>query len=223
MTRGQRSGWAAAAALAALAGAWVAGAGGRAAAQSDLEGPVAEEPVLSKPYRSTVPQFRRPWKEPPREAPPPAPPATTSAAPPPAPPAEAPAARPARVIPLPSRETAAAAPPPPRADEDEGEETPKPDATYVGVWGPTAAACSMRQARRLGYLPAVIRDDGARAGKTSCVFRDMKRAGNSWTMAASCRNARQRWTSHVRLSVDGNRLTWSSERGASVYVRCSRA
>ncbi|ACL55701.1 hypothetical protein [Methylobacterium nodulans] len=249
MNKRQLSGRATAAGLVVLAGI-LAAACGRAAAQSDLEGPPpAEEPVLSKPYRSSVPQFRRrqsdPWREPPgrdaatrdaaaardapaRDAASRDAAAEPAAAQPPraiaAPAAEAPAPeprRPVRVIPVPPAQPAAAAPPAPRPDEDEPEEAPT--VTYVGIWGPTAAACSGRRARRLGYLPAVIRDDAARAGKTSCTFRDTKRTGNSWTMAATCRNARQRWTSHVRLSVDGDRLTWSSERGAAVYVRCPKA
>ncbi|MGY2053010.1 hypothetical protein [Methylobacterium sp. JK268] len=239
MTRGQRGGRASGLTVivsgalllttVALGGA-VLGAAmlGPAAAQSDLEGPGPDEPVLSKPYRSSVPQFRRPWREPSRDPAPAPVPAETApttaapeAAPAPTPAAAAPPARPARVIPPPGRDTAAAAPPPPREPEEaEEEETPLP--TFVGVWGPTAASCSARRARRLGYLRAVIRDHGAQAGRTACAFRDTRREGHSWTMAATCRNARQRWTSHVRLSVDGNRLTWSSERGASVYVRCGK-
>lgn len=234
---------------------------GEALAQSDLE-----EPVLSKPYRSSIPQFRRrqgdTWREPPgrdaaaREAPPrdtsprdaggregppreatprdlpvePLPTAAAAPAPVPAPapsqtaapaPQAPPAARPPASSPAPAPARAAAATPvftPPDEDEEEGSA-----ATYVGVWGPTAAACASAQAKRRGYLPAVIRSTSARAGKTACAFSDLRRTGNSWTMAASCRNGRQRWTSHVRLSVDGNRLTWSSERGAASYVRCARA
>ncbi|GJD99087.1 hypothetical protein [Methylobacterium isbiliense] len=221
---------------------------GEALAQSDLE-----EPVLSKPYRSSIPQFRRrqgdSWREPPgrdaaardaasREGPPreatprdlPVEPLPTAAATAPAPvpgPPPAQAAAPAPQAPPAARPTAssparaAAATPvftPPDEDEEEGS-----PATYVGVWGPTAAACASARAKRRGYLPAVIRSTSAQAGKTACAFSDLRRTGNSWTMAAACRNGRQRWTSHVRLSVDGNRLTWSSERGAASYVRCARA
>ncbi|MFE1603037.1 hypothetical protein [Methylobacterium sp. ID0610] len=242
VTKRQRGGWATATGLVVLAGAFAAIAG-PVAAQSDLGGPPpGEEPVLSKPYRSSVPQFRRrqsePWREPPareagaREAgsrdapirdvaaePEPRQPPVAVVAPEPPPPEPQ---RPVRVIPVPPAQSAAATPPAPRPDDD-AEPDEAPAASYVGVWGPTTAACAGRQARRLGYLPAVIRDGAARAGKTSCIFRDTKRTGNSWTMAATCRNARQRWTSHVRLSVNGNRLTWSSERGAAVYVRCSKA
>ncbi|WP_407529309.1 hypothetical protein [Methylobacterium oryzisoli] len=249
----------AAAGALALAGLAFAPPGG-ALAQSDLE-----EPVLSKPYRSSIPQFRRKpsdtWREPPgREAAPretaprdaasrdaaprdavvregpareppretvPEPVPTAAPAPEPAPsPAPATVAAPTPRTPPAARATAA---PPARAaaatpvfvpNDDEDEEAP---AAYVGVWGPTAAACASARDKRRGYLPAVIRSTNAQAGKTACAFSDLRRTGNSWTMAAACRNGRQRWTSHVRLSVDGNRLTWSSERGAATYVRCAKA
>lgn len=94
-------------------------------------------------------------------------------------------------------------------------------AEYVGVWGPTGEACGKRSRRR-GFLPATITLDGARAGRTVCQFRDGRKLGNGWTVAASCNDRGRRWSSQVRLVVDGNRLTWSSAKGASSYVRCNR-
>lgn len=92
---------------------------------------------------------------------------------------------------------------------------------YIGTWGPTELACR-RGAKRRGYLPARITETGARAGNTVCTFKDGRRVGASWDVAASCSDGGRRWSSQVKLSVDGNRLTWSSARGDASYVRCGR-
>lgn len=94
-------------------------------------------------------------------------------------------------------------------------------AEYVGVWGPNTDAC-LSPTRRRGYLPATISADKARAGKTICTFHDSHRTGNTWLMAADCVDRGRRWSSQVRLLVEGDRLTWTSSRGASTYVRCGR-
>jgi len=108
--------------------------------------------------------------------------------------------------------------PPAREAEGDADEA---EPAYAGVWGPSAAACASRRSARRGFLPAVIHPGSARAGKTLCQFRDVRREGRSWTTTASCRTATRRWTSRVRLTVTGNRLTWASERGAATYTRCS--
>ncbi|AWN47310.1 hypothetical protein DK419_14120 [Methylobacterium terrae] len=255
--------------LVVLAGAACMIGPGRAVAQSDLEMP-ADPPVLSKPYRSTVPIFRRrpppdavppeagqptsSWREPPgrigaRDAAAPDAPAASRDAPqesgfgpvkaapardlaphdlaPEEEPDERPAApaRPGRAVPPPKPETRAEREPTPReteraareAEADEAETAP----AYAGVWGPSTAACSSRRSARRGFLPAVIRPGSARAGKTLCQFRDVRREGRSWAMTASCHSAGRRWTSRVRLTVAGSRLTWASERGSATYTRCS--
>ncbi|GEO99748.1 hypothetical protein [Methylobacterium haplocladii] len=92
---------------------------------------------------------------------------------------------------------------------------------YVGTWGPTAQACGATSRRR-GYLPALITEDGAKAGRTLCRFRNGRRDGIAWTVAADCSERGRRWTSQVRLLVDGDHLTWTSAKGASTYVRCGR-
>ncbi|WP_082557866.1 hypothetical protein [Methylobacterium sp. Leaf361] len=94
-------------------------------------------------------------------------------------------------------------------------------ADYVGIWGPTADACGAR-GRRKGYLPATITPDRAKAGDTVCSFRDAHRAGNAWIMAADCGDHDRRWSTKVRLVVDGDHLTWTSAWGSSAYVRCNR-
>lgn len=98
---------------------------------------------------------------------------------------------------------------------------PSERAPFVGVWGPTDAACK-RGARRRGFLPARITENGARAGTTFCSFRDSRRVGNGWNVAAACSDGGRRWSSQVRLLVDGDRLKWSSAKGDASYVRCGR-
>jgi len=92
---------------------------------------------------------------------------------------------------------------------------------YVGTWGPTAAACGT-PSRRLNFYRATITPGLAKAGDTTCSFRGAHRNGSAWTMAADCRDHDQQWTSQVRLFVDGDQLTWTSAKGSSNYVRCSR-
>ncbi|MDP4025706.1 peptidase inhibitor family I36 protein [Methylobacterium sp. NEAU 140] len=92
---------------------------------------------------------------------------------------------------------------------------------FVGVWGPTPAACGARSRRR-GYLPATITADRAKAGRTVCSFHDGRRVGNAWVTAAECSDRGRRWSSQVHLVVDGDRLTWSSSRGTAAYTRCAR-
>jgi hypothetical protein len=92
---------------------------------------------------------------------------------------------------------------------------------YVGTWGPTAAACGS-PARRHGYVPATITPERARAGETVCSFRNTHRNGNAWAMTADCGDRDRRWSSQVKLLVEGDHLTWTSAWGTSAYVRCNR-
>lgn len=93
----------------------------------------------------------------------------------------------------------------------------------AGVWAPDAGSCSARNARE-GFLQAIISEHGARAGKTSCVFKNQRRMQSDWRLLANCTNGRERWSSNVRLVVKGDRLIWTSERGTQAYLRCrSRA
>ncbi|MEH3120073.1 MAG: hypothetical protein PGN25_21420 [Methylorubrum populi] len=131
----------------------------------------------------------------------------------------APAAHPPRVLPV-------AAPAPPLETVAPPAE-PRPAAplveraAFVGVWGPNPVACGQRQRRR-GFLPATITEDGAKAGRTICRFRNNRREGGTWTMAADCSERGRRWTSQVRLVVEQDRLTWTSGKGQANYIRCGR-
>jgi uncharacterized membrane protein/peptidoglycan hydrolase-like protein with peptidoglycan-binding domain len=97
--------------------------------------------------------------------------------------------------------------------------TTKPSGNVVGVWAADVSACSAG-ANRKGFVPAVIRSDGAQAGETICAFDTKKRTSGAWNVSATCSNGRERWKTNVRLVADGNRLTWTSQRGTQTYVRC---
>jgi hypothetical protein len=89
-----------------------------------------------------------------------------------------------------------------------------------GVWAPDAAFCTARNFRE-GSLPTIISADGASAGDTMCMFSDRRQTESGWRVVATCASPRERWTSHVRLTVNDNRLTWTSRRGTQVYTRCT--
>jgi hypothetical protein len=95
-----------------------------------------------------------------------------------------------------------------------------PDSSIAGVWVPDASACSAR-AFREGLLPTVINMEGAWAGETFCMFKKRSQTEAGWTLTADCSNSRERWTTHVRLTVNGNRLIWASKRGTQAYTRCA--
>lgn len=89
----------------------------------------------------------------------------------------------------------------------------------VGIWAPQTGSCSTKNAQE-GVLPAVISERGARAGKTSCIFKKQKQTERDWQILALCTNGHEHWTSNVRLTVKGDRLVWTSERGTQTYIRC---
>jgi hypothetical protein len=113
------------------------------------------------------------------------------------------------------------------ADVTSGLTDPEPvreaasDTPFAGVWATDERACTP-QLKRNGLLPALISSQGAWAGNTTCAFKTSKRTGNTWMLAAVCSDPRKSWKANVRLSVVGNRLTWTSERGSQTYVRCSQ-
>jgi Putative peptidoglycan binding domain len=90
---------------------------------------------------------------------------------------------------------------------------------FVGIWGIEASACSPRLNRK-GFLPAVIDGEGAWAGETFCAFERKKRIAGGWDVVANCSNTHDRWSANVRLIINGDQLTWTSERGSVSYLRC---
>jgi hypothetical protein len=89
----------------------------------------------------------------------------------------------------------------------------------VGLWAPDTNACSARDFQ-VGVLPTLITSEGAWAGETFCIFITRKETQTGWTVVAKCAASRERWTSNIRLTVMGDRLTWTSKRGTQAYTRC---
>jgi hypothetical protein len=92
---------------------------------------------------------------------------------------------------------------------------------FVGRWAADAKACSHKAAKN-GHVPTVIETSRARAGDATCSFTDKRQVGSTWRFAAQCASGAEKWTAHIELAVVANRLTWTSERGAQVYVRCQQ-
>jgi hypothetical protein len=121
-----------------------------------------------------------------------------------------------------------ASPPQPAAADEAATESPPPMPRhdlqrarpgFAGVWAPETGSCSARNGRE-AVLPAIISEHGARAGQTSCIFKNQRRINSDWRLLANCTNGRERWNSNVRLAVKGDRLIWTSERGSQAYIRC---
>ena len=54
----------------------------------------------------------------------------------------------------------------------------------------------------------------------ACEFNSVKREGTGVRIAAICKDVSGAKIRNIRLSTAGNNLTWSSESGTSVFVRC---
>jgi len=94
---------------------------------------------------------------------------------------------------------------------------------FAGTWAESAAACAP-QMRDQGYLLTRINAQRGSAGGTTCRFADIQPNGaNRWAIAAVCSNGRRTWKSDVRLTLSRGRLTWTSQKGTTTYVRCQAA
>jgi hypothetical protein len=91
------------------------------------------------------------------------------------------------------------------------------EAAIIGTWAANANAC---KSRPTSFIPAVIDNDGARAGETFCAFKQKRPDRDGLNVVAACSNSHERWVARIRLVVDGDRLKWSSQRGSQKYVRC---
>ena len=90
---------------------------------------------------------------------------------------------------------------------------------FVGVWAIDAPSCAAVRASEES-AQTVIQSDHARAGASSCAFREKREAHGAWNIKAKCTSSDERWTANITLSVTADRLTWTSERGTQDYVRC---
>jgi hypothetical protein len=90
------------------------------------------------------------------------------------------------------------------------------DISFTGGWGSDLAECR--------DSPIKITARRAEAFGTACDFRSTEReSSNVWRLRAECESKTERWNTNVRLTVSTSKLTWSSERGTTTYVRCPMA
>ena len=87
------------------------------------------------------------------------------------------------------------------------------DTNFIGGWGADIAQCRKS--------PLTITARRAEAFGTACEFHSTQReSSNVWRLRALCTNDSERWTANIRFTLSGSKLTWSSERGTTTYVRC---
>jgi len=92
-------------------------------------------------------------------------------------------------------------------------------ADFVGGWALDTAQCRQAQS---GQAPLSIDVRRAEAFGSTCEFKSMHREGyNVWRVRAVCSLDGKSWNAKIRLALNGSRLTWTSERGITTYVRCS--
>jgi peptidoglycan hydrolase-like protein with peptidoglycan-binding domain len=85
--------------------------------------------------------------------------------------------------------------------------------SFIGGWGSDVAECR--------DSPITITARRAEGFGVSCEFHSSQReSSNGWRMRAKCSSNTERWNANIRLTVSASKLTWSSERGTTTYVRC---
>jgi hypothetical protein len=90
------------------------------------------------------------------------------------------------------------------------------DAPFIGTWASDAADCRAVQGAAIRI--SLRRAEGYGA---ACSFGPMRREASGWHVKAVCTGNGTAWNANINLAVSGDRLRWSSERGTTVYVRCS--
>jgi hypothetical protein len=90
------------------------------------------------------------------------------------------------------------------------------DISFIGGWGIDLAECR--------DSPIKITARRAEAFGTACEFNSTQReSSNVWRLRAECASKTERWNANIRFTVSTSKLTWSSERGTTTYVRCPMA
>jgi peptidoglycan hydrolase-like protein with peptidoglycan-binding domain len=87
------------------------------------------------------------------------------------------------------------------------------DISFIGGWGVDVAQC------RESHL--TITERRAEAFGATCEFQSTQReSSNEWRVRALCVDNNERWNANIRFTLSASKLTWSSERGKTTYVRC---
>jgi hypothetical protein len=88
--------------------------------------------------------------------------------------------------------------------------------TFIGGWTDNIGRC--RSSRK---APLVISSHAAKTTSGECDFGFVAReATNRWRVAAICAVGESYWRANIALKLVEPNLTWSSERGTKIYVRC---
>jgi peptidoglycan hydrolase-like protein with peptidoglycan-binding domain len=91
---------------------------------------------------------------------------------------------------------------------------------FVGRWGLDISQC---QGVQDGSAPITISSHRAETVGGACDFQSVKREGaNTWRIQALCSADGNSWNANISLKLSGSKLSWSSERGVTAYVRCPR-
>jgi hypothetical protein len=182
-------------------------------------------PPVNLPLRNTVTRPAPPTALPDVRSPPqsaeggsPSPMGKTEVSTPPKPPAVSapitPESKPeAAPKPLPQEQTSS-----PRSGPDVPVTGAIPRLDFIGSWGTDNKECRVGQGG-----PLSISANRAEAFGGKCEFTaTTQETVNHWRVRADCSRNGERWKANIKLTLNGNRLTWSSERGTISYVRCSR-
>jgi hypothetical protein len=90
------------------------------------------------------------------------------------------------------------------------------DISFIGGWGIDVAECR--------ESPITITARRAEAFGAACEFHSTQReSSNVWRLRADCASKTERWNANIRFTVSTSKLTWSSERGTTTYMRCPMA
>jgi len=88
---------------------------------------------------------------------------------------------------------------------------------FVGNWRPEAESCGAEG----DGPPLRITAQGAETAGGRCEFDSVQHESeNVWRVRAKCFVNGETWQASIQFRVTGERLTWSSERGRSQYLRC---
>jgi hypothetical protein len=90
--------------------------------------------------------------------------------------------------------------------------------SFVGGWTEDIGRCPIGL-----KAPLVISLRAAKTARGECDFGLVARqTANRWRVAAICTAEGEFWRAHIALNLAEPRLTWSSERGTTTYMRCNR-
>jgi hypothetical protein len=88
--------------------------------------------------------------------------------------------------------------------------------SFVGGWALSLDDCNN------GRASTIITDKKAEAFGGICIFHSMRWAYDAWKTRATCSVNDKTWIANITLKLNGNQLSWSSEKGKINYVRCTR-